>query len=77
MNNCLEGEETYKTINEDSYAVRLLLLIKRIAYLHESKSYLVLVIHMALRRVYSTYQSRSSLCDKYFDTVTNTTLFRS
>ena len=71
MHNCFEGEETYKSINRDSYAVCLLLLIKRIAYLHESKSYLVLVIHMALRKVYSTYQSRSSSCNKYFDTVTS------
>ena len=35
------------------------------------KSYPVLAIHVALRGFYSAYQSNSSLCDEYFQTMTN------
>ena len=60
MKNCLEGEETYEDIDGESDIVRLLLLIKSIAYSYESKFYPVLAIHMALRKFYSRYQSSSS-----------------
>ena len=48
MKNCLEGEETYEDFNEDSDIIRILLLIKSIAYSYESKLYHVLAIHVAL-----------------------------
>ena len=34
-------------------------------------SYPVLAIHTALRKFYSSYQSSSSLCDEYFEKMTN------
>ena len=71
MKNFLEGEETYKDINGESDIIRLLLLINSIAYLYYSKSCPVLSIHMALRKFYTSYQSSSSLCDDYFETITN------
>ena len=48
-NNRLKGEDTYKDINGESNAIRLLLLINSIAYSYESKSYPVLAIHVALK----------------------------
>ena len=71
MKNRLEGEETYEDLDGESDVIRLLLLIKSIAYSYESKSYPVLAIHVALRKLYSSYQSSSSSCDDYFDTMTN------
>ena len=70
MKNRLEGEETYEDINGESDGIRLLLLIKSIAYSYEFKSYPVLAIHMARRKFYSGYQSISSSCDDYFETMT-------
>ena len=46
MKNRLEVEETYKDIDAESELIRLLLLIKSIAYLYESESYPVLAIHI-------------------------------
>ena len=71
MNNRLEGEETYKDIDRESDVIRLLLIIKSISYSYKSKSYPILTIHMVLRKFYLSYQPSSSLCDKYFDTMTN------
>ena len=71
MKNRLEGEETYEEINGDSDVIRILILIKSIAYSYKYNSYPVLAIHMALRKFYSSYQSSSSPCDKYFETMTN------
>ena len=47
--NRLKGEETYEDIDEESDAIRLLLIIKRITYSYESKSYPVLAIHTELK----------------------------
>ena len=71
MNNCLKGEETYEDIGGESDIIRLLLLIKikSITYSYESKSYPVLAIHMALRKFYTSHQSSSSSCKKYFETM--------
>ena len=69
--NRLEGEENYEDIDGESDVIRLLLLIKRIAYSYESKSYPVLAIHMALRKFYTIHQSSSSSCDEYFETMSN------
>ena len=69
--NCLEGDDTYEGIDGESNAIRLLLLIKSMAYSYESKSYPVLAIHMALRKFYTSHQSSSSTWDKYFDTMSN------
>ena len=71
MENLLEGEEICENIDEESDVIHLLLIINRIPNSYESKSYPVLEIHMALRKFYSTYQSKSSSCDKYFKTMTN------
>ena len=71
MKNRLEGEEIYKYIYGDSEVIRLLLLIKSIAYSYKSKSYPVMAIHMALRKFYRRYQSSSSSCDEYFKTMKN------
>ena len=71
MKNRLEVEETYEDIDGDSDIIRLLLLTKSITYSYESKSYPVLAIHMALRKFYTSHQSSSSSCDKYFETVSN------
>ena len=71
MKNRLEGEETYEDIDGESDVIRLLLLIKSIAYSYNSKYYPVLAIHMVLRKFYSRYQSSSSLCDEYFKMMTN------
>ena len=60
MKNYLEGEESYKNIDKESDVIRLLLLIKSIAYPYKSKCYPVLAINMAIRGFYSTYQSNSS-----------------
>ena len=54
--NRLEGEENYEDIDGESDVIRLLLLIKSITYSHESKSYPVLAIHMALRKLYTSHQ---------------------
>ena len=64
MNNRLEGEETYKDINRDSDVIRILLLIKIIAYSYKSKYYPVLSIHIELRKFYMSNQSISSSCDE-------------
>ena len=69
--NRLEGEETYEHIDGDSGIIRLLLTINSIAYSYNSNSYLVLAIHMALRKFYTSYLSSSSSCNKYFKTMTN------
>ena len=69
--NHLEVQESYKNIDEESDVIHLLLIIKRIVYSYKSKSYPFLVINMVLRGFYTTYQSNSSSCDKYFDTITN------
>ena len=69
MKNRLEGEETYKDIYGESDVIRLLLLIKSIVYSYYSNSYPVLAIHMALRKFYLIYQSSSSSCGKYFETM--------
>ena len=69
IKNCLEGEETYGDIDGESDVIRLLLLINSIAYSYESKSYPVLDIHMALRKFYTSYQSISSSCNEYLDTM--------
>ena len=71
MKNRLEGEENYEDINVESDVIRLLLLIKSIAYSYESKSYPVLAIHMELKQLYASHQSNSSSCEKYFDTMSN------
>ena len=70
MNNLLGVEETYEDIDGESEVIRLLLLINSIAYYYKSKSYPVLVIHVALRKFYLSYQSSSSSCDEYFETMT-------
>ena len=64
MKNRLEGKETYEDINGKSDVIRLLILIKSIAYSYDYKSYPILAIHMELRKFYSGYQSISSLCDE-------------
>ena len=64
MKNRLEGEETYEDTDADSDVICLLILIKSIAYSYKYNSYPVLAIHMALRKLYSSYQSSSSPCDK-------------
>ena len=69
--NCLKVEETYKEIDGDSDVIRLLLLIKSIAYSYESKYYPVLAIHTKLRKFYTSHQSSSSSCDEYFETMSN------
>ena len=56
MKNRLKGEKTYEDIDGDSDVIRLLLLIKSIAYSYESKSYPVLAIHKALRKFYTSHQ---------------------
>ena len=56
MKNRLKGEKTYEDIDGDSDVIRLLLLIKSIAYSYESKSYPVLAIHTALRKFYTSHQ---------------------
>ena len=71
MKNRLKGEETYEDIDGDSNVIRLLLLIMSIKYSYESKSYPVLVIHMALRKFYKSHQSISSSCDEYFEAMLN------
>ena len=71
MNNLLGVEETYEDIDGESEVICLLLLINSIAYYYKSKSYPVLVIHVALRKFYLSYQSSSSSCDEYFETMTN------
>ena len=71
MKNRLEGEENYEDINVESDVIRLLLLIKSIAYSYESKSYPVLAIHMALKIFYASHQSNSSSCNEYFETMLN------
>ena len=48
MKNCLEVEESYKNIYEDSDVIFLLLIIKTIAYSCDSKYYPVLATHMVL-----------------------------
>ena len=70
MKNCLEGEEPYKNIDEESDVICLLLLIKTIAYSCDSKYYPVLETHMEPRGFYSTYQSKSSSCDEYLEMMT-------
>ena len=71
MKNRLEGKETDEDINVDSGVIRLLILIKSIAYSYKSKSYPVLVINVALRKFYTSHQSSSSSCDEYFETMSN------
>ena len=71
MKNRLEEEETYKDIDGDSDVIRLLLLIKIIAYSYKSKSYPVLAIHMALRKFYISHKASSSSCNEYFKTMSN------
>ena len=71
MKNRLKGEETYEDIYQESDVIRLLLMINSIAYLYNSKSYPVLVIHMALKKFYTSHQSSSSSCDEYFETMLN------
>ena len=71
MKNRLKGEETYKSIDEESDVICLLLLIKSTTYSYETKSYPVLEIHMALRKLYSTYQSNSSFYNEYLNNMTN------
>ena len=71
MKNRLGGEEIYENIDGESDVIRILLLIKSIAYSYESNYYPVLAIHMTLRRFYSRYQSSSSSCDEYLETMTN------
>ena len=70
MKNRLKGEKTYEDIDGESDVIRLLLLIKSITYSYESKSYPVLAIHMALRKFYTSHQSRSSSCNEYSNTMT-------
>ena len=67
MKNRLEGKETDEDINVDSGVIRLLILIKSIAYSYKSKSYPVLFINVALRKFYTSHQSSSSSCDEYFE----------
>ena len=71
IKNRLKVEETYEDIDGEYNVIRILLIIKSIAYSYKSKSYPVLAIHMSLRKFYSSYQSILALCDKYFKTMTN------
>ena len=71
MQNRLEGEETFEDINGESDTIRLLLIIKSIAYSYESKSYPVLSIHMALKKFNASHQSNSSSCNEYFENMSN------
>ena len=71
MKNCLEREETYEDIYGESKVVRLLLLIKIIAYSYKSESYPVLAIQMETRKLYTIHQSSSSLFNESFETMSN------
>ena len=71
IKNRLEGEDTYEDIDGDSGVIRLLLLIMSIKYSYESKSYPVLAIQMAQKKLYASHQSNSSSCDEYFETMSN------
>ena len=69
--NCLKEEEIYEGIDVEYDVIRLLLLIKIITYSYKSKSYPVLAIHMAPRKLYSSYQSSSASCDEYIEMMMN------
>ena len=71
MKNHLKGEETYEKIDGEYDVICLLLLIKSITYSYKSKYYPVLDIQMALRKLYSNYQSSSASCNEYFKMMMN------
>ena len=71
MKNRLEGEVICDKINKESDVIKLLKLIKRILYAHESKSYPFLAVNQAMKSFDASHQQKTTLCDFYWDSMMN------
>ena len=67
----LEAESTYDTIANDRDVIKLLKLMRDIAFNYESDRYPFLALHLGMKQFYSHYQKFAVPCDTYLDSYNN------
>ena len=65
MKNRLYGESDFKAIEKESDVIRLIKLIQTISCAYESKSYLFVSIHQAIKAFYPSYQINTASYNSY------------
>ena len=62
----LKGDSNFDLIEHNSDMMRLLGMIKKLAFKEETQQYLFQSLHVALRRFYTTYQRDGTTMEQYY-----------
>ena len=67
----LESETDYKKISSKSDVIKLLKMIRNVAFAFESKRYPLLAVHTEIKGLYGNYQKSYMGCDSYMESFQN------
>ena len=62
----LKGDSNFDLIEHNSDMLRLLGMIKKVAFKVDTQQYLFQSLHIALRRFYTTYQRDGTKMEQYY-----------